>query len=487
MYKSRIVVKDRLFEIIGFVGAIITIIVGIDTYQRSVLDWLLSPTRIPTWLIISLLGGMSLFLVISGRLLFTRTKAAIIKADADSVRNYIVNTGILKNSLKMDLLTYTAETLVTPWRHILEKHDRSLQIRLLVRRPETDPNKHNVSEGCLNTVAEICIANPNINIDVRFYQHDPLLRLQFYFQEDSATCLAGIYRYDPKQVMRFIGAEENEMFVLKKNREKNIDLFNAYHSRFEYQWQRCSSLRAVIFDMDGVLINSMDYHLKSWLEAFLNANINVNEAEFRHYIYALEGQNAHLTAETLYKKYVGMPTSTNIINKLVEDKRRIYLELSSKAEPFDGVYSVLDYLKSCGVPLALVTGSTREAVYNIEKRLFPSVFKVVISGNDVDKGKPHPQPYLKALEQLKIGNREHCLVIENAPLGVRSAVKAGIPVYGILMDSPIDSTHLENAGAKKVFAGHQALLQEIVGLHFNTFICKIPNTPGGNMGTLVKK
>jgi beta-phosphoglucomutase len=222
------------------------------------------------------------------------------------------------------------------------------------------------------------------------------------------------------------------------------------------------------------LVNSMGYHLQSWREAFRNSQINVNEEEFRKDVYILEGLEADKTVRKLYFKYMGMAPSEDIIKKIVEDKRKIHVQLSSKAEPFEGVYDVLKYLNSCGVPMAMVTGSAQETAEKTVQRLFPSTFKVVVTGSDVDKGKPDPMPFLKAVDQLEIGNKEQCLVVENAPLGVQAARKAGIPVYGILMDSPLDPIQLEEAGAIRIFAGYRDLLREISELHFGT-VGMMPN------------
>jgi len=426
------------------------------------MDWVSIPTGLPAGFVVGIFAIMSIFLGISGRLLTKRSRIDVIPSDAVSVTKYVDDNKLFDRASKMDFYHYTAETIVTPWRGKFKKHSRPLEIRILVRRPEVDSGKHQVAEGSLDTVNEICRENPNIDIDVRFYQHEPLSRLQFYIEPKVVTCLIGVYRYEQSHPMHFVGAEDNAMMILSNRWNRERSVIEAYQSRFEYQWDQCSPLRSVIFDMDGVLINSMKYHFQSWKKAFENAGISVEEEKFRKMVYELEGLDARQSVRTLCDRHL----DKGVIDQIANDKNKIYLSLSSEAKPFADVCLLLDYLNSREVPLAVVTGTPREAAEGMMERHFRGRFKELIAGEDIKSGKPAPTPFLEALKRLNIKSNNQCLIVENAPLGVQAAAAAKIPVYGILMDSPLDSTDLTKKGAVRVFASHRDLLDSIMKSRF---------------------
>jgi len=459
--------KGYWIQGIGIVGGLASILAFLQSVFPGVLSgkWMFTRVNLPVFVLALLLGITSVAVFWLGRFVYSHHHHHILPSDARSIMNYMLKNRLLDKSKRLDLCLYTAETLVTPWRAELQAHGSELDIRLLVRRPETDSKKHKLAEGCLDTVQEIAKANPKLNIDVRFYSHDPLLRLQIY-EGGSLTCLAGLYRYDADHPMHFVGAEQNSMMVLKESRLRDREIISAIQSRFEHQWQTSTALRAVIFDMDGVLVNSMRYHHQSWAEAFKKAGVKFEEEPFRSDIYRLEGTQGDATVKELYKKYTGALPDGEMTAEIEKNKDKIYLELSHQASPFPGIFELLSFLKKLEVPLAVVTGTPRPAAKKILDTLFPGIFNILVSGSDVTKGKPHPLPFLTALEKLHIGNHDQCLVIENAPMGVKSAVAADIPVYGLLVDSPLDPKQLLDEGAKRVFHSHANLQQTLSQIHF---------------------
>lgn len=480
--------RSILIQVVGFLGAFASIITLIGSHYPNLLpfSWLNSSLTVPMYAVSILLGLMSILVLVSGRLLYFHIYHHTIPADARSVMEYMLRNKLLNDITNLDICHYTAETITTPWREDLEEHQESLNIRLMVRRPETDPNKHRVAEGCLDTVREIAKRNSNLNIDVRFYNDNPLLRCQMFYNENIATCIAGIYRHDPKHPMRFVGAEKNVMLVLKKNRRREKAVIEAIKSRFDYFWGYLSPLRAVIFDMDGVLINSMGYHFQAWKEACIYAGIQIRESELRKEVYQLEGKKGESTAIEFYKKYADTTPDEEMVKDVVKKKHEVFLELSSEIKPFEGVHEVLDYLRSRGVPLAVVTGTVREAVDKTINNIFPNVFSVVVSGSDVERGKPDPLPFITAAEKLRIGNSDQCLVIENSPLGVQAANSAGIPVYCLLIDSPLDPRDLEQHGAIHVYASHFRLLEKLKSMTFNDLIMAQNNIVKGTAAKMKK-
>jgi beta-phosphoglucomutase len=471
--------KGRFIEFIGLLSGLITIAIAIYTYVLSptFLAWLQKPLPLRAWLLVLILAVVSILLIIVGRLLTTRQNMGYIPSDARSIMNFVIKNKLLERSIKIDAYLYTAETLLIPLRALLENLSKPIKIRMLLRRPEADIKKHRIAEGSLDTALEICRRNPNIDINIRFYEHEPLLRFQSYIELNNMTFLFGIYRWDSQHPMRYIGAEENAMLILKSNHKNSKIIIDSFYSRFEKEWNESSSLRAVIFDLDGVLLNTMNYHYLSWYDALSSRFTITDEDDFRKEIYFLEGLNAQETVKKLCLKYSrGIPDDSEI-NTIVSKKIQTYNNLlnkkynfndrqSSRNLSFDGVFNLLDYLKSCQVPLALVSGSNRETVTKYISYLFPDYFNVIVTGSDVERGKPDPMPFNKAAELLKIGNKNQCLVIENSPLGVQAAKSAEIPVFSILIDSPLDAHQLKTAGASQIFSSHEDLLKEIRSLRF---------------------
>jgi HAD superfamily hydrolase (TIGR01509 family) len=122
-------------------------------------------------------------------------------------------------------------------------------------------------------------------------------------------------------------------------------------------------------------------------------------------------------------------------------------------KPFPGIIDCLKLL-SKEYLLAVVSGSDRNAVDCILGRHFSVNFDAVVSGDDVIKGKPNPDPYLKALEYLG-ADPEDCIVFENAPYGVQAAKNAGLYCIGI--PTYVSPQLLEMAD--KVLADHLNLME----------------------------
>lgn len=454
----------RTIQSLAIVGALASIVGFLADLLPPVVvpAWLRSDQLVPTWSIVLVLG---LFLLGVCGLIVSILRNGPIPSDARSVMNFVLRNELLSQSSYIDLCHYTAETLVVPWRHILEKHRKPLDIRLLVRRPEFDSRKQSAAEASLDAILEIATVNPGLNIDVRFYNDEPLLRLQF-FKGRRVTCLAGVYRHDTKHPKRFVGAEGNALVVLRSGRGPANLAIEALSTRFELLWTRCVSLRGVIFDMDGVLIDSMPYHYQAWRKAFLDSGIRFGEEDFEREIYKREGQKDAKLADAVYEKYTGTVLPTDLRQKILEHRRRCYSQLSETTQPIQGILEVLGYLKTREVPMAVVTGSPREAAARTLERLFPSFFNVLVSADDVSRGKPHPDPYLKAIEMLRVEMKNQCLVVENAPLGVSSAASAEIPVIGVISDSKLEAEKLLGQGASLVADDHHRLLMELKALRF---------------------
>lgn len=194
-------------------------------------------------------------------------------------------------------------------------------------------------------------------------------------------------------------------------------------------------LKAIIFDMDGVLIDSMPYHADAWIAVFARMGIKVQRDD----IYKIEGSNHIGVIKIIFEKAGRIPEPEDF-HKLAEEKKEIFLK-TNKATVFEGIYELIDILKN-KYALAVVSGSDKVVVKELIERFFPDTFSLMVTGSDVKEGKPSPLPYLKAVEMLKV-RKDECIVIENAPLGVESAKKAGL--YCIAIPTYVEPELLKNA------------------------------------------
>ncbi|WP_292467034.1 HAD family phosphatase [Methanolobus sp.] len=182
-------------------------------------------------------------------------------------------------------------------------------------------------------------------------------------------------------------------------------------------------LSSLIFDMDGVLVDSMMYHAQAWIQVSSEVGVKVAPAD----IYEIEGANHRLGLEWLFKR-AGRDFEPEMYEKVMQRKIEIFYSIAD-VKAFDGMADCLSVLKN-NFRLAVVTGSERATVESFMNQFFPGIFDVVVSGEDVSYGKPYPEPYLKAVEMLGIA-KDECIVVENAPMGVESAKRAGLYCVGV--------------------------------------------------------
>jgi beta-phosphoglucomutase len=198
--------------------------------------------------------------------------------------------------------------------------------------------------------------------------------------------------------------------------------------------------RAVLFDLDGVIADTMSLHYEAFRQAFAKYGVQVTPLE----IYELEGMPSREVGKALVKRKGAHLTDEQVL-KAVEDKREIYRSLAAKdAKTFPGVHETLKMLKKSGIKLALVTGSNLKTVTEVLKKIgVEGAFDSVVSGDDTPRGKPYPDPYLKGMERLGIPPA-NCVVVENAPLGLASAKAANVG-YVIGVTTTLPAEYLKGA------------------------------------------
>jgi beta-phosphoglucomutase len=189
------------------------------------------------------------------------------------------------------------------------------------------------------------------------------------------------------------------------------------------------SAQAVIFDMDGVITNTMPVHYKAWRKILAEEGISVTHLD----IYSREGQRGITSLKEIFAVYQ-KEFSEEVASRLLHKKEEWFKE-HVKCRFISGTRSLLKDLTKLGLRLALVTGTSRQEMHRILPDNLYQLFAVVVTGNDVTHGKPDPEPYRLALKKLEI-LPEDAVVIENAPLGIESAKAAGIRCVAISTSLP---------------------------------------------------
>jgi len=214
------------------------------------------------------------------------------------------------------------------------------------------------------------------------------------------------------------------------------------------------SLKAVLFDMDGVLYDSMPIHAHSWVTAMRNNGINMTEED----AYMNEGRVGIETIDIMAKR------EGKILN--VDERKCIYQEKTllfascPHAPVIQGSVALVQQVVQDGLIAMLVTGSGQPSLLDRLNHDFPNVFTSdkMVTSFDVIKGKPHPEPYLMALQKGGLQANE-AIVIENAPLGIASARAAGLFVVAV-NTGPLPDAVLIDAGANLLFPSLEALANE---------------------------
>ncbi|MGL4292583.1 MAG: HAD family hydrolase [Bacteroidales bacterium] len=211
-------------------------------------------------------------------------------------------------------------------------------------------------------------------------------------------------------------------------------------------------VKTILFDMDGVLYDSMPAHASSWEKTVKELGIACHADEFYQY----EGQTGRQTICQLFERGFGRP-STDEENKRVYAQKTKYFSDHGPAPIMKGASEVLRKTVLANYIPVLVTGSGQATLLDKLSHNFPGIFirERMVTALDVDKGKPHPEPYLRGLKKTASLANE-AIVIENAPLGVRSAVAAGIFTIAV-NTGPIPASQLYAEGADIVLSGMEEL------------------------------
>ncbi|KAA3460317.1 haloacid dehalogenase-like hydrolase domain-containing protein Sgpp isoform X1 [Gossypium australe] len=191
-------------------------------------------------------------------------------------------------------------------------------------------------------------------------------------------------------------------------------------------------LEAVLFDVDGTLCDSDPIHHQAFQEMLLEIGFNNGvpiDEEF--FIKNIAGRHNDDIAATLF------PDDLPRGEKFLEDKEAMFRRLASdNLPPINGLYKLTKWIEDHGLKKAAVTNAPRpNAELMISKLGLKDFFDVVIVGSECERAKPYPDPYLKALELLKV-SKDHTFICEDSASGIRAGVAAGMPVVGLTTRNP---------------------------------------------------
>lgn len=213
-------------------------------------------------------------------------------------------------------------------------------------------------------------------------------------------------------------------------------------------------LKAVLFDMDGVLFDSMPNHAFSWSHAMTQFGLEMTTEE----AYMHEGRTGAGTINLLAQRYWGREATEEEKERIYEGKTEVFNQCP-EAEKMPFAYELLKKVKANKLTPLVVTGSGQLSLIERLNTNFPSIFKeeLMVTSFDVKQGKPNPEPYLIGLKKAGIQPWEG-IVVENAPLGVQSAVAAQLFTIAV-NTGPLPNQVLLDAGANLLFPSMQLLYE----------------------------
>ncbi|MGB3398742.1 MAG: HAD family phosphatase [Candidatus Deferrimicrobiaceae bacterium] len=192
---------------------------------------------------------------------------------------------------------------------------------------------------------------------------------------------------------------------------------------------------AVIFDFDGVIVDTEPLHYKAFQEVLEPLGIGFPWREYVEVYLGFDDRDAFLEAF----RARGKDLDDRRLTQLVASKSKIFLDIiRNGVRAYPGTVSLITSLNASGLPLAISSGALRSDILPILDLLgITRCFPHVISADDVRKSKPDPGSYLLAFRRLKetnpllLSTPDRCLAVEDTPAGIRSAKGAGLKVLAV--------------------------------------------------------
>lgn len=228
------------------------------------------------------------------------------------------------------------------------------------------------------------------------------------------------------------------------------------------------SPKAVLFDMDGVLYDSMRFHARAWQEVAEKHQLVSTPEDF----YLFEGRTGAGTINELYRRTFQRDATAEEIEVLYREKADLFNRYNDGAA-MKGADAVLGEVKKFGLKALVVTGSGQHSLLNKLNHTYPGCFEreEMVTAFDVKYGKPHPEPYLMGLKKAGVQAHE-AFVVENAPMGVEAAVAARIFTIAV-NTGPLDDQVLREAGADLLYPDMNSLANDWPRLMAACRTCKL--------------
>jgi len=186
------------------------------------------------------------------------------------------------------------------------------------------------------------------------------------------------------------------------------------------------SFKAVIFDMDGTMVDNTPFHKKAWIEFCKRRGIELSEEDYHTKISGKRN-------DAIFEILLGRKIEGAEYIKLDEEKEAIYRELYlPNLREVPGLRKLLNHLQKAGIKTGIATTSPyKNRLMVLEALELKEFFGIIVGGEDTKHGKPHPEIYFTAAEKLGIDPAQ-CLAFEDTPSGVKSAKSAGMTAVGVL-------------------------------------------------------
>ena len=197
-------------------------------------------------------------------------------------------------------------------------------------------------------------------------------------------------------------------------------------------------IQAAIFDLDGVIVDTAQFHFIAWKELAAEWNYTLTPEDNEK----LKGVS-RMDSVNKIAQWANVQTKPEKLLDIAHRKNEIYLRFCNQLTPqhvLPGISSLINTLKANGVFISLGSAS-KNARFVLDKLGLLGVFDVVVDGNDVSKSKPNPEVFLKAAQFMGV-SPEHCVVLEDAPAGIEAALAANMKVIGLGDAIELQKAHL---------------------------------------------